>query len=143
MSQAVIDFCESLKTTLLVIENGLDRAKESLKEETAEASREARKHVEAAAEHLETFKTHAGRMAQSLRAEFPEKSASARAMLKEFGAETQEALRHAVVFLAETASKGAEGAADALRGGAFAAGAFAQKMRQETAATNDEARSDS
>ncbi len=108
MSQAVIDFCEGLKTTLLGIEDRLGKAKVSLATGAAQVSGEAKKHIDEAAEQLESFKAHAGLMAQAIRADLPEQTAVMKEKLKDFGAEAQVAMRHAVVFLAETASKGAE-----------------------------------
>ncbi len=133
MSQAVIDFCEGLKTMLLGIEDRLGKAKKSLETGTTQVSGEAKEHVEKAAEQLEAFKAHAGLMAQAIRADLPHQTAAVKEKLKEFGQEAQVAMRHAVIFLAETASKGAEGAADALEAGAKQAQKVAQDLRDDTA----------
>jgi hypothetical protein len=135
MSQAVIDFCEGLKTTLLGVEDRLGKAKKSLETSAAQAGGEAAKHIDEAAAQLEAFKVHAGLMAQAIRAELPEQSAAVKEKLKEYGQEAQVALRHAVVFLAETAAKGAEGAAGALHAGAKQAQKVAENLRHDTAVT--------
>lgn len=135
MSQAVIDFCEGLKTTLLGIEERLLKAKAELDAGTSKVTGEARKHVEEATEQLGAFRAAAGLMAQAIQAELPGRTEEARDRLREYGQEAQVALRHAVVFLAETASKGAEGAAGALQGGARQASALAEKLRRDTAVT--------
>jgi hypothetical protein len=133
MSQAVIEFCEGLKTTLLAVEEGLAKAKATLESEVGEAAEEAKKHINEAAEQLATFQAHAGVMAEAVRADFPKQTAFAREKLKEFGQEAQVALRHAAVFLAEAAAKGAETTADALKVGARSAQRVAENLRHETA----------
>lgn len=133
MSQAVIDFCEGLKTTLLGIEERLAKAQVSLGEGAVQASGEARKHVDEAAKQLDAFRVKAGLMAQAIQTQLPGRTEQAKEKLAEFGQEAQVAMRHAVVFLAEAASKGAEGAAGALQGGARQASALADKLRRETA----------
>lgn len=135
MSQAVIDFCEGLKTTLLGLERQLGAAKRALDSGASQVESEARKHVDEAAEQLQTFKTHAGLMAQAIRADLPEHSAAIREKLKDFGAEAQVAMRHAVVFLAESTAKGAEGAATAWKQGADRAQGLAEDLRRDTAVT--------
>jgi hypothetical protein len=135
MSQAVIDFCEGLKTTLLALEDRLGKAKHSLEVGATQVGGEAKKHVDEAAEQLEAFKAHAALMAQAIRADLPEQTASVKEKLKDFGQEAQVAMRHAVVFLAETASKGAEGAAEALQAGAKKAHKVAEELRRDTAVT--------
>lgn len=135
MSQAVIDFCEGLKTTLLALEQKLDQAKHSLEAGAAHATGEAKKHVEEAVEQLETFKVHAGLMARAIRADLPEQTGAMTEKLKGFGQEAQVAMRHAVVFLAETASKGAVNAAEALQAGAKQAHKVAEELRRDTAVT--------
>ena len=135
MSQAVIDFCEGLKTTLLGIEDRLGKAKRSLESGATQLSGETQKHLDEATEHLEAFKTHAGLMAQAIRADLPEQTAAMQEKLKEFGLEAQVAMKHAVVFLAEAASKGAEGTAEALQAGARKAHAVAEDLRRDTAVT--------
>lgn len=135
MSQAVIDFCEGLKTTLLGLEDKLDKARRSLEAGAAQASGEARKHVDEAAEQLDAFKTHAALLAEAIRADLPEQTSAAREKLKDFGQEAQVAMRHAVVFLAEAASKGAEGAAGALQAGARQAHKMAEDLKRDTAVT--------
>ncbi len=97
------------------------------------ASGEARKHIDEAAEQLRAFRTHAALMAQAVQAELPGRTEEAREKLKDFGLEAQVAMRHAVVFLAESASKGAGGAAAILQEGARQAGTLAERLRQETA----------
>lgn len=126
MSQAVIDFCEGLKTALLNIEDRLAKAQRSLSESATEVSQEASKHINEATSQLETFKAHAGLMAQAIRADLPDQAASVREKLHEFGLEAQVAMRHAVVLLAETAAKGAESTAKK-------AHTMADKLRHETA----------
>jgi ABC-type transporter Mla subunit MlaD len=133
MSQAVIDFCESLKSVLLALEERLDRAKSSLEAGATQVSAEARKHIEDAAEQLDAFRAQAGRMAQAIRAELPDQAASVKEKLTDFGQEAQVALRHAAVFLAETAAKGAESAAGALKDGAAKANDVAADLRRDTA----------
>jgi hypothetical protein len=135
MSQAVIDFCEGLKTTLLALERQLGAAKRALESGASQVDSEARRHVNEAAEQLQTFKTHAGLMAQAIRADLPEQSAAVREKLKDFGAEAQVAMRHAVVFLAETTAKGAEGAAGALKQGADRVKELAEDLRHDTTVT--------
>lgn len=135
MSQAVIDFCEGLKTTLLALEQKLDNARRSLEAGAAQAGGEAKKHVDEAVEQLEAFKVHAGLMAQAIRADLPEQTGAVKEKLKDFGQEAQVAMRHAVVFLAETASKGAESAAEALQAGAKQAQKVAEDLRRDTAVT--------
>lgn len=133
MSQAVIDFCENLKTTLLGIEDRLGKAKQSLDSGAAQLSDETKKHIDEATQQLETFKAHAGLMAQAIRADLPTHTSAIQEKLKEFGQEAQLAMKHAVVFLAETASKGAEGSAEALLAGARKANAVAEDLRRDTA----------
>jgi hypothetical protein len=133
MSQAVVDFCEGLKTTLLGIEDRLAKAKSSLESSAAQIGGEAKKHVAEAAEQLEAFRAHAGVMAEALRADLPAQTVVAKEKFKEFGQEAQVAMRHAVVFLAETASKGADTAAGTLTTGADKARALAEKLRHDTA----------
>lgn len=133
MSQAVIDFCEGLKTTLLSLEDRIGKAQASLASGAVQVSGEAKKHLDEAAEQLEKFKAHAGLMAQAIRADLPEQTAEMKEKLKGFGLEAQVAMRHAVVFLAETTSKGAEGAAAALKEGAVRAKTLAEDLRHDTA----------
>jgi hypothetical protein len=135
MSQAVIDFCEGLKTTLLSLEQQMGKAKRSLEAGAAHASGDAKKHVDEALEQLETFKAHAGLMAQAIRADLPEQTGAMKEKLKGFSQEAQVAMRHAVVFLAETASKGAESAAEALQTGAKRAHEVAEELKRDTAVT--------
>jgi hypothetical protein len=135
MSQAVIDFCEGLKTTLLELEDRIGKAQASLAGGAVQVGGEARKHLQEASEQLEKFKAHAGLMAQAIRADLPEQTAEMREKLKEFGLEAQVAMRHAIVFLAETASKGAEGAASVLKEGAVKAKTLAVELRHDTAVT--------
>jgi hypothetical protein len=133
MSQAVIDFCEGLKTTLLALEQRLDKAKRSLEAGAEQATGEAKKHVDEAVDQLEAFKAHAGLMAQAIRADLPEQTVAVKEKLQEFGQEAQVAMRHAVVFLAEAASKGAESAAGVLQAGAKQAHKVAEELKRDTA----------
>lgn len=133
MSQAVIDFCEGLKTTLLGLEERLEKAQTALSSGAARASDEAKNHIDEAAEQLQKFKVHAGLMAEAIRADLPNRTEALKDKLGEFGQEAQVAMRHAVVFLAETASKGATGAAGALQVGARHAQELAEQLRHETA----------
>lgn len=133
MSQAIIEFCEGLKTTLLGIEDRLAKAKAGLSDNASQLSAEAKKHIDEAAQQLEQFKVHAGLMAQAIRAELPERTAAAKEKIQEVSQEAHVALRHAAVFLAEAASTGAAGAAIALQGGSQQAKAFAERLRNETA----------
>lgn len=133
MSQAVIDFCEGLKTTLLSLEDRLGKAKRSLDSGAAQLGGEARKHIDEAAEQLEAFKAHAGLMAQAIRADLPAQTSAMQDKLKDFGQEAQVAMKHAVVFLAEAASKGAESSAEALLAGAKKAHTVAEDLRRDTA----------
>ncbi len=135
MSQAVIEFCEGLKTTLLAIEDRLVKAKTTLEAEAGEAATEAKKHINEAAEQLASFQAHAGVMAEAVRADFPKQTAFAREKFKEFGQEAQVALRHAAVFMAEAAAKGAESTAGALQASARTAQRVAENLRNETAVT--------
>lgn len=133
MSQAVIDFCDGLKTTLLGLEDRLAKAQAALSVGASRASDEAKKHVDEASEQLQRFKAHAGLMAQAIRAELPEQTEAIKEKLTEFGQEAQVAMRHAVVFLAEASSKGAIGAAGALQAGAKQAQRLAENLRNDTA----------
>lgn len=133
MSQAIIEFCEGLKATLLGVEDQLLKARSSLNSEATKVSAEAQKHLDEAEAQLKEFRMKAAFMAAAVQAELPGRTEEAREKLKEFGQEAQVALRHAAVFLAESASKGAEGAAAALQGGAKQASALAEKMRRSTA----------
>lgn len=126
MSQAVIDFCEGLKTTLLAIEDRLAQAKNSLETGAAEARGEARKHLDEATEQLAKFRAHAGVMAEAIKADLPHQTETAKEKLKTFGQEAQVAMRHAVVFLAENT-------AQALEAGAKSAQRVAENLRHETA----------
>ncbi len=135
MSQAVIEFCEGLKTTLLALEDRIGKAQTSLASGAAQVSGEAKKQLDDAGEQLEKFKVHAGLMAQAIRADLPEQTVEIKEKLKEYGLEAQVAMRHAVVFLAETASKGAEGTAIALKEGAVKARNLADNLRHDTAVT--------
>lgn len=133
MSQAVIDFCDGLKTTLLDIEERLTRAKASLDAGAATATSEAAEQIDAAAKQLSAFRLRAAETAETIRADLPVHTEHAGERLKHFGEEAQVALRHAVVFLAEAASKGAETAAKVLHVGSHQANALAQKLRGESA----------
>lgn len=128
MSQAIVDFCEGLKSTLLTLEDRLAKAKAGLETGASGASVEAKKHIDEAAEQLTHFKTHASLMAQAIRADLPNQKAVAQEKLKEFGQEAQVALRHAVVFLAENA-------AETLQAGAKSAQRVAENLRHDTAVT--------
>lgn len=135
MSQAVIDFCEGLKATLLALEQKLDKAKHNLEAGAAHATGEAKQHVDEAVEQLEAFKVRAGLMAKAIRADLPEQTGGMKETLKDFGQEAQVAMRHAVVFLAEAASRGAESAAEALHTGAKQAHKVAEDLKRDTAVT--------
>lgn len=135
MSQAVIDFCEGLKTTLLALEDRLGKARSALEAGAAHASAEAKKNVDEAAEQLASFKAHAGMMAQAIRADLPQQTAAAKEKLKEFGQEAQVAMRHTIVILAEAAAKGAESTAQALHASAKSAHKVAEDLKHDTAVT--------
>lgn len=135
MSQAVIDFCEGLKTTLLGLEERIEKAQKALSSGAARASEDAKTHIDEAAGQLQSFKVHAGLMAEAIRADLPGRTEAVKDKLQEFGQEAQVAMRHAVVFLAESASKGATDAAGALQAGAKRAQKLATQLRQETAVT--------
>lgn len=133
MSKAVIDFCQGLQTTLLEIEERLGKAKQAFEAGRAHVEDDARAHVEKASAELVAFKAKAAALAADLRAELPEKVDSVEGRLKEFGQEAQVAMRHAVVFLAEAASKGASASAGILHRGAERAHNLAENLRHETA----------
>lgn len=135
MSQAVIDFCEGLKATLLGLEERIEKAQAALASGAARAGEEAKTHLDDAAEQLQKFKVHAGLMAEAIRADLPSRTEVLKDKLGEFGQEVQLAMRHAVVFLAESASKGATDAAGALQAGAKQAHKLAEHLRHETAVT--------
>jgi molybdopterin converting factor small subunit len=138
MSKAVIDFCDRLEATLLSIEERLAGARRSLEEGREQMVGEARKHLDEAAEELNSFKAKAGEMAAELRADLPKQAATIREKLSEFGQEAQVAMRHAVVVLAESASKSARGVASALEQGAQRAHGYAEALRRETAVARPE-----
>ena len=133
MSRAVVEFCHRLETTLLGIEEQLGKAQESLSAGAHAVESEAAKNVAQAIAHLSGFRAKAGEMAASLRAELPETVDHVQERLKDFGLEAQTAMRHAVVLLAETAAKSAEGAADLLHKGAERAHDVAEDLRRDTA----------
>lgn len=135
MSQAVIDFCEGLKTTLLGLEQQMGAVKRGMEGGASQMEAEAKKRIEEAAEQLETFRAHASMMAEAIRADLPEHSAAMTAKAKEVGGEAQLAMRQAIMLLAEAAAKGAEGAASALKEGAGRAHAFAEEMRRQPEAS--------
>lgn len=135
MSQAVIDFTERLKTTLLALEERLGKAKEAVDANASKAGEEARRHIEEAVEQIAVFRAHAGVMAQAIRADLPQQTAAAKEMLQEFGQEAQVAMRHAVVFLAEATARGAANAAGALNAGAKSANRLAEDLKHDTAVT--------
>ncbi len=135
MSQAVIDFCDRLKETLLAVEARLEQAKDSLETSAEGLQGEAKKHIDEAAEQLASFRAHAGVMAEAIRADAPTLVGAMREKLKDAGLEAQVALRHAAVFLAESASKSADSAAAALKVGAAKAHAVAETLKHETAVT--------
>jgi len=135
MSQALIEFCEELKSTLLALEERIEKAQAALSSGAARASNEAKAHIDEAAEHLQKFKTHAGQIAEAIRDDLPNRSVALKDRLEGFGHEAHVAMRHAVVFLAESASKGATGAAGALQAGAKQAQKIAEQLRQDTALT--------
>jgi ElaB/YqjD/DUF883 family membrane-anchored ribosome-binding protein len=130
MSKAVIDFCDRLEAALLSIEERLGRARRSIEEGREAMVGEAKKHLDEAAEELTSFKTKAGEMAAELRADLPKQASTVRDKLAEFGQEAQVAMRHAVVVLAEAASKGAKSVASALEQGAERAHGYAETLRE-------------
>jgi ABC-type transporter Mla subunit MlaD len=133
MSKAVIDFCQGLQTSLLAIEERLGKAKQAFDAGRTHVEADARAHVEKASAELDAFKARAAGLAAELRAELPEKVDAVEDKLKEFGQEAQVAMRHAVVFLAEAASKGATAGAGLLHRGAERAHDLAENLRHETA----------
>ncbi len=135
MSQAVIDFTQQLKTTLLALEERLSKAKVAIDAGASQAGGEARKHVEEAAEQIAKFRAHASVMAQAIRADLPEQTAAAKEKLRDFGQEAQVAMRHAIVFLAEATAKGADSAAVALHASAKSAQRLAENLKHDTAVT--------
>lgn len=135
MSKAVIEFCHRLESALLGIEEQLGKAQKSLAAGAENVESEAARYVVQAGAQLAAFRAKAGEMASSLRAELPEKVEHVQDKLQDFGIEAQTAMRHAVVFLAETASKGAGGAADLLSKGAERAHDLADDLRRDTALT--------
>lgn len=135
MSKAVLEFCHRLELTLLGIEEQLGKAQKSLATGAQAVESEAAKNVAQAVAQLSGFRAKAGEMAASLRAELPETVDHMQDRLKDFGIEAQTAMRHAVVFLAETAAKGADGAADLLHKGAERAEGVAGDLRRDTALT--------
>jgi hypothetical protein len=135
MSKAVVEFCHRLETTLLGIEEQLGKAQKVLAAGTHAAESEAAKNITQAVAQLNGFRVKAGEMAASLRAELPEKVEHVQERLKDFGIEAQTAMRHAVVFLAEAAAKGADDAADLLHKGAARASDVAEDLRRDTAIT--------
>jgi hypothetical protein len=138
MSQAVIDFCEGLKSTLLALEDRLDKAKANLATGAAHVSDDAKRHVDEAVAQLVAFKVHAANLAQAIRSDLPLQTAGMKETLTGFGQEAQVAMRHAVVFLAEQAAKGAEGAGEALKSSAKTAQKVADDFRGDTAVTTVE-----
>ncbi len=138
MSQAIIDFCEGLKTTLLDLEARLDKASETLAASAEEAQSEAKKHVDEAAAQLQAFKARAAKMAEVARAELPAHATGVGEKLKDFGVEAQVALNHALVLMAEGVAKSAEAASEALKEGGRRAHAFAEGAKHHTALTAPE-----
>jgi ABC-type transporter Mla subunit MlaD len=135
MSQAVIDFCENLQSALLGIEKRLTEAKKAVETKSDALESQVRKQIDEAMKQLDEFKEKAGQMAADLRAELPPQSKAMSERLKDFGLEAQVAMRHAIVFLAEGAAKGAEGAAAALQEGSRRAHAAAEQARHHQAVT--------
>jgi hypothetical protein len=135
MSKAVVEFCHRLETTLLGIEEQLGKAQRALAESAHAAESEAAKSITQAAAQLSGFRAKAGEIAASVRAELPEQVEHVQDRLKDFGLEAQTAMRHAVVFLAEAAAKGATSAADLLHKGAERASDVADDLRRDTALT--------
>jgi hypothetical protein len=131
MSQAVIEFCDGLKSTLLSIEDRVERALDELRETKDQTQVDVKKHLEEAAKDLSEFRSKAAHTAQMLRADLPEKSVPLRQKLQEFGDEAQLAMRHAVVFLAEAAAVTAEGASHALKTGSERARALAANVKHQ------------
>jgi hypothetical protein len=135
MSKAVIEFCHRLEIALLGIEEQLDKAQKTLAAGAQGIESDAEKHVKQAGAQLAAFRGKAAEMAAALRADLPEKVDRLQDRLQDFGLEAQTAMRHAVVFLAEAASKGAGGAADLLHKGAARAHDLADNLRRDTALT--------
>lgn len=133
MSQAVVDFCNGLETTLLAVEAKIGEAQRGLASGVAGLHQDAATHLAEATQQLSAFRGQASEIAQSLRASAPAEAVTAVEKLKEFGAEAQVALRHAMIFVAEAASKGAAGAADALQAGSERALSVAEALKRETA----------
>ncbi len=142
MSRAVVEFCHGLETTLLAIEERLDKAAKSLAAGAHGVEAEAKQQVEEASAHLAAFRAKAGAMAQQLRQDIPEETEHLQERLSDFSADAQTAMRHAVVVLAEAASKGAVAGASALWTAGDKAQGIADQLRRETAApkalTSDE-----
>lgn len=133
MSQAIIDFCQRLQTTLLGIEDQLAKARDSAERTGAGLAKETQGHLDTANRQLADFRAKAADMAAKLRQELPEHSGELKERLNQFGLEAQVALRHAAVFLAEATAKGASGASDLLHKGADRASVMAQHLRDDTA----------
>jgi len=135
MSKAVIDFCNQLQTVLLGVEDRLAAARQTMEAQSETVAAETKKHIEEAAEQIDAFKIKAAAMAAGLSAELPKHATDAKEKLTDFGLEAQIAMRHAVIFLAEAASKGAKSAATILEKGAKSAREYADAARRETAVT--------
>lgn len=133
MSQAIVDFCQGLQTTLLSIEERLVKARESAERAGVAVATETQGHIDAASAQLAAFRVKAAEIAASARAELPENPTELKERLNQFGLEAQVALRHAAVFLAETTAKGAIGASALLQKGALRAHEVAQNLRDDTA----------
>jgi hypothetical protein len=135
MSKAVIEFCHRLETTLLGVEEQLGKAQKALAAGAHAVESGAADNVAQAVAQLSAFRVKAGELAASVRAELPEQVERVQDKLQDFGVEAQTAMRHAVVFLAETASKGAGSAAELLHKGAERAHDLADDLRRDTALT--------
>jgi F0F1-type ATP synthase membrane subunit b/b' len=135
MSRAIVEFCHGLETTLLAIEDRLDKAAESLAAGAHGVEAQAKHQVEEASAHLAAFRAKAGALAKALREDISEDAEEIEARLSAFGAEAQTAMRHAVVFLAESTAKGAVAGASALSTAGAKAQGMADQVRLKTALT--------
>src|SRR5690349_12407619 len=132
MSQAIIDFCQGLQTTLLGIEDRLAKARDSAERAGADLAKETQEHIDVASQQLADFRAKAGEIAASVRAELPKDAEDWKERLDQLGLEAQVTLRHAAVFLAETTAKGAAGASSLLQRSAERAQSMAQHLRDDT-----------
>jgi hypothetical protein len=132
MSQAVVDFCEGLKTVLLDVEKRVGTAQAALAKSAGHVEKDAKKQLDQAARQLKDFRIDAAGLAENIRKDFPAQAAGAQKALNEFGHEAQAAMRHMLVMMADAASVGADTAAHALEAGARSARKFADEARGPT-----------